>query len=133
VLPCLFLAIQDAFRKGELHTYTYTSSLSTLKHSTLGCRCARWNTPVVSRNTRDLGSLASSLPQLLVIDARHHMLGRMCSIIAKELLKGQKVVIVRAEEANISGSLFRNEGCPSLPLPITDETRTHTGRRERSS
>nr|ACG47640.1 hypothetical protein [Zea mays] len=28
----------------------------------------------------------------IVVDARHHMLGRLSSIIAKELLNGQKVV-----------------------------------------
>jgi ribosomal protein L13 len=28
----------------------------------------------------------------VLIDARHHMLGRLASIIAKELLNGQRVV-----------------------------------------
>jgi len=28
----------------------------------------------------------------VVVDARHHMLGRLASIVAKELLNGQKVV-----------------------------------------
>ncbi|KAJ6290014.1 hypothetical protein OIU78_025849 [Salix suchowensis] len=32
----------------------------------------------------------------VVVDARHHMLGRLASIIAKELLNGQRVVVVRA-------------------------------------
>ena len=30
--------------------------------------------------------------KVVVIDARHHMLGRLSSIVAKELLNGQKVV-----------------------------------------
>ena len=30
--------------------------------------------------------------RLVVVDARHHMLGRLSSIIAKELLNGQRVV-----------------------------------------
>lgn len=47
--------------------------------------------------------------KLVTIDARNHMVGRLCSVVAKELLNGQKVVIVRAEEANISGSLYRNQ------------------------
>ena len=32
--------------------------------------------------------------KVVVIDARHHMLGRLSSIIAKELLNGQKIVRV---------------------------------------
>jgi large subunit ribosomal protein L13Ae len=37
------------------------------------------------------------------------MLGRLASVIAKELLNGQRIVLVRTEEMNISGSLFRNK------------------------
>ena len=47
--------------------------------------------------------------KLIVIDARNHMLGRMASVIAKELLNGQKIVVVRAEDSNMSGSLYRNK------------------------
>jgi len=43
-----------------------------------------------------------------VIDARGHMMGRLASIVAKELLNGQKVTLVRCEDMNISGSLYRN-------------------------
>ena len=45
----------------------------------------------------------------VVVDARHHMLGRLASIIAKELLNGQKVVVVRCEELCISGGLVRQK------------------------
>lgn len=45
----------------------------------------------------------------VVVDARHHMLGRLASIIAKELLNGQKVVVVRCEEICISGGLVRQK------------------------
>ncbi|KAL5108023.1 60S ribosomal protein L13a [Taenia crassiceps] len=45
----------------------------------------------------------------IVIDARGHLLGRLASIVAKTLLQGQKVVVVRCEEINISGSLYRNK------------------------
>ena len=44
----------------------------------------------------------------IVIDARGHLVGRLASVIAKELLSGQKIVVVRAEELNISGSFARN-------------------------
>jgi ribosomal protein L13 len=39
-----------------------------------------------------------------VVDGRDHLLGRLASIVAKELLAGQKVVIVRCDEVVISGS-----------------------------
>ena len=45
----------------------------------------------------------------IIIDGRGHLLGRLASIVAKELLRGQKVVVVRCEAMNISGSLFRNK------------------------
>lgn len=54
-----------------------------------------------------------------VIDCRGHLLGRLASVIAKELLNGQPIVAVRCEEINQSGS------CTSTSrLPCT--THTHT-------
>jgi large subunit ribosomal protein L13Ae len=47
--------------------------------------------------------------RLVVIDAKGHLLGRLASYIAKELLQGQRIVVVRSEGINISGSLFRNK------------------------
>ena len=35
-------------------------------------------------------------------------MGRLASIVAKQLLLGQRVVVVRCEKINISGSMFRN-------------------------
>merc|ERR1712061_905334 len=35
--------------------------------------------------------------------------GRLASIVAKLILNGQKVVIVRCEEINISGNFYRNK------------------------
>lgn len=37
------------------------------------------------------------------------MLGRLASTVAKQLLNGQKIVVVRAEALNISGEFFRNK------------------------
>merc|ERR1719265_1661592 len=45
----------------------------------------------------------------VVIDCKGHLLGRLASTVAKELLAGQKVVAVRTEKINISGSLYRNK------------------------
>jgi large subunit ribosomal protein L13Ae len=44
----------------------------------------------------------------IIIDGRDHLLGRLASVVAKELLAGQKVVIVRCDEIVISGSITRN-------------------------
>ena len=44
-----------------------------------------------------------------IIDGRGHLEGRLASIIAKELLSGQRVTIVRCEQILKSGSLKRNE------------------------
>jgi large subunit ribosomal protein L13Ae len=38
----------------------------------------------------------------IVVDTRHHMLGRLSSIIAKELLNDQKIVVARCEEICLS-------------------------------
>ena len=45
----------------------------------------------------------------IVIDGKGHLLGRLASIISKQILNGQKIVVVRCEEINISGSFFRNK------------------------
>jgi len=45
----------------------------------------------------------------IVVDGRAHMLGRLASIVAKELLMGQHLVVVRTEQIVISGSLVRNK------------------------
>jgi len=44
------------------------------------------------------------LTKTKIIDGRDHLLGRLASIVTKELLAGQKVVIVRCDEMVISGS-----------------------------
>jgi len=45
----------------------------------------------------------------IVIDGRGHLLGRLASIVAKSLLQGQKVTVVRCEGINVSGNLYRNK------------------------
>jgi large subunit ribosomal protein L13Ae len=45
----------------------------------------------------------------IIIDGRAHLVGRLASKVAKEIMRGQRVVVVRCEQMNISGSLFRNK------------------------
>lgn len=54
--------------------------------------------------------------KLVVVDAKGHLLGRLASYVAKQLLNGnnflysgQRIVVVRCEGINITGSLFRNK------------------------
>ncbi len=42
--------------------------------------------------------------QVTVVDAEGQILGRMASLVAKRLLMGEKIVIVNAEKAVISGN-----------------------------
>ncbi|KAJ1328926.1 large subunit ribosomal protein L13Ae [Microdochium nivale] len=51
----------------------------------------------------------SSFEPVVVIDGKGHLLGRLASIVAKQLLNGQKIVIVRTEALNISGEFFRSK------------------------
>lgn len=53
----------------------------------------------------------------IVIDGKGHMLGRLASVIAKEMLGGQQVVVVRCEQIVVSGSR-KNINSPPLPLFI---------------
>ncbi len=45
----------------------------------------------------------------IVIDGRGHLLGRLASTVCKQIMSGQKIVIVRCEAILKSGSLFRNK------------------------
>ncbi|KAF4555670.1 60S ribosomal protein L16 [Elsinoe fawcettii] len=49
----------------------------------------------------------STFEPVVVIDGKGHLLGRLASTVAKQLLNGQKVVVVRCEALNISGEFFR--------------------------
>ena len=44
----------------------------------------------------------------VVVDGRAHLFGRLASVVAKELLCGQKVVVVRCEAIAMSGGRARH-------------------------
>lgn len=50
--------------------------------------------------------MADKKPQTIVVDATNHIAGRMCSHVSKLLLKGNKVAIVNAEKAMLSGNRY---------------------------
>jgi len=49
----------------------------------------------------------STFEPVITIDGKGHLLGRLASTVAKQLLNGQKIVVVRCEALNISGEFFR--------------------------
>ena len=51
----------------------------------------------------------------VVVDGKGHLLGRLASTVAKQLLNGQKVVVVRCEQLNISGEFFRAKRTSTNP------------------
>ena len=60
-----------------------------------------------------------------VIDGKGHLLGRLASICAKELLEGKKIVVVRCEKINKSGKHIKNK----LNIISKYKKRTHTNHR----
>ena len=50
--------------------------------------------------------MAEKKPQTIVVDATNHIAGRMCSHVSKLLLQGNKVAIVNAEKAMLSGNRY---------------------------
>lgn len=54
--------------------------------------------------------MSSEENNTVYVDASNHIAGRLCSIVAKELLSGKRVVVLNAEKALVSGrsrSVFR--------------------------
>jgi len=65
--------------------------------------------PLLLKHLYPLSELIMVLEKPILIDCRDHLHGRLCSVVAKELLAGQKIILVRCEEMVISGSLVRNQ------------------------
>lgn len=65
----------------------------------------------------------------VVIDGKGHLLGRLASIVAKQLLNGQKVVVVRCEDLNISGEFFRNKRMSPPTIKLFTAAHIYTFRR----
>lgn len=69
-----------------------------------GCVSKRNRSPCLTCHPRP-----ARRPQTVVVDCRGHMLGRLASVLAKQLLSGQHIVAVRCEEINISGGMVRQK------------------------
>jgi hypothetical protein len=66
----------------------------------------------------------STFDPVVVIDGKGHLLGRLASTVAKQLLNGQKIVVVRCEALNISGEFFRAKRT-SAPVRSSREPEVH--------
>lgn len=75
------------------------------EHTTARKAAGRWHSRERCESRKN--SSADKLLQQVVIDGKGHLLGRLASIVAKQLLNGQKIVVVRCEALNISGEFFR--------------------------
>jgi ribosomal protein L13 len=53
----------------------------------------------------------------VIIDGKGHLYGRLASVVAKQLLSGKKIVVVRCEEIVVSGSCKMTCHIPSSPQP----------------
>lgn len=51
----------------------------------------------------------SGFESVVVIDGKDHFLGKLASVVAKQLLEGQRVVVVRCEGLTIPGDFLRNK------------------------
>merc|ERR1712187_299599 len=54
-------------------------------------------------------AMAETFKKNVVIDAQDHLAGRLCATVAKELLRGNNVVVVRCEGIFITGNYYRNK------------------------
>jgi large subunit ribosomal protein L13Ae len=48
-------------------------------------------------------------PDITIVDLKGAVVGRAAAVIAKQLLLGRRITVVRTDEANISGSEIRNK------------------------
>lgn len=63
----------------------------------------------VSRYQRKRIHAKKHRPEIVVIDLKDHVLGRAAAVVAKQLLLGKKITVVRCEQLNIAGSQMRNK------------------------
>ncbi|XP_057323038.1 60S ribosomal protein L13a [Microplitis mediator] len=45
----------------------------------------------------------------LLIDGRNHLCGRLAPVVAKAILQGTRVIVVRCESLNVSGNFFKTK------------------------
>lgn len=62
---------------------------------------------VVDRRQRK--GIKKHRPEIITVDLKDHVLGRAAAVIAKQLLLGKKITVVRCDKATIAGTEIRNK------------------------
>jgi large subunit ribosomal protein L13 len=62
---------------------------------------------LAEKNKKDINKENKAKVQTIVVDATNCIAGRMCSHVSKLLLQGNKVAIVNAEKAMLSGNRYK--------------------------
>eukprot|EP00331_Platyophrya_macrostoma_P028281 CAMPEP_0176438280 /NCGR_PEP_ID=MMETSP0127-20121128/19179_1 /TAXON_ID=938130 /ORGANISM="Platyophrya macrostoma, Strain WH" /LENGTH=222 /DNA_ID=CAMNT_0017822179 /DNA_START=50 /DNA_END=718 /DNA_ORIENTATION=- len=62
---------------------------------------------IVDRRVRK--GIKKHRPDITVIDLKDHVLGRAAAVVAKQLLLGKKITVVRCEKLTIAGTEIRNK------------------------
>ena len=62
---------------------------------------------VVDRRIRK--GIKKHRPDVVIVDLKDHVLGRAAAVIAKQLLLGKKITVVRTEKLTIAGTEIRNK------------------------
>jgi large subunit ribosomal protein L13Ae len=63
---------------------------------------------VIARRQRK-GIKSAHRHEIITVDLKDHVLGRAAAVIAKQLLLGKRITVVRAEQAVIAGTEIRNK------------------------
>merc|ERR1712066_637493 len=63
----------------------------------------------IRKNHTPTTPMAETFKKNVVIDAQDHLAGRLCAVVAKELLRGNHVTVVRCEGIFITGNFYRNK------------------------
>ena len=63
---------------------------------------------IVDRRRRMSGKKVHR-PDITIVDLKSHIMGRAASIVAKQLLMGRRITVVRCDELNINGTEIRNK------------------------
>ncbi|KAG2194136.1 hypothetical protein INT47_004206 [Mucor saturninus] len=89
----------------------YVSRVTSHKSISIGTQISQFNSliPTIYSAWAYRKIVVEVMNMTIVIDGKGHLLGRLASIISKQALNGQKVVVVRCEALNVSGEFFRNK------------------------
>ncbi|KAK5841021.1 hypothetical protein PVK06_009929 [Gossypium arboreum] len=87
------------------HSKNEFSLANSIKESSSGWPKLSYQAKEEEEEEEEMVSVSGICAKRVAVSARHHIPGRLASTLAKELLNGQKLVVVRCEEICMSGVL----------------------------